>query len=158
MVEMPEEIINGVRVKAVRVEEVFEIEWSGEVPIRKKTKEGFVWCPVFTGYDNGTWEDFLRVQLEQKNKILKDTSEKERKVWGFEDFLTEEELKALAEYCWKNCRNWTGMSHMNYWVFLINNKKVVSFGFRGWGNFMSRVRHKITGRKAKKWDFIEWYW
>ncbi|WP_456327906.1 hypothetical protein [Archaeoglobus sp.] len=142
MTKMPEEIINGVKIKAVRIEDVFEVE-HGAVPKVRRPKKGFVVCPVWTSFDNGTWDDFLRVQLEAQKRC--------------KEFLTREELEALAEYCWKHCRHWTGMDYMNEWVFLINNRKVVGFSFRGWGGFMSRVEHKMTGKVADKMDYIKWY-
>ena len=155
--KMPEEVINGVKVRAVRVEEVYEMDTSKRFPKPKRLKDGYVKCPVWTSFDNGTWEDFLRVQFENKKKILSKMSEEERKKWGFEEFLTKEELEALAEYCWKHCRHWTGMDYMNDWVFLINDRKVVGFSFRGWGGFMSRVRHKFTGKRVGRWDYMDWY-
>ena len=132
---MPEAEINGIKVQAVRVDVVYEGGRIGQL------KEGYIECPVWTNFDNGTWEGFLAIQREfSKMKCL-----------------TEEELEALAEYCWKYCREWKGSSYMNYWVFLINGKKVVGFSFRGWGGFMSRVRHKMTGVRAKPMDYMEWY-
>ncbi len=94
-------------------------------------------APIYTNYDNGTWEDFLKINKE------------------FGCPLTEEELNTLAKFVWENCKNWRGKD-MNNYAFEVNGK-YVKFSWRGWGGFMSRVRHKFTGKIASRRAYLDFY-
>jgi len=104
---------------------------SGFPPLAELTQ-------LYTEYDDkGTWQGFVEINETMGQEIDPETE----KPYGG---LTREELEALAEFCWSNCRNWGTEELVEYYFLIDNNglQKKVDLGSRDYAAFMELVAQK----------------
>jgi hypothetical protein len=103
------------------------------MPIKVELKEGYLPTDqiytVFLG-DEETWKSLVEDNLSCREE--KDINGDDYRV------LNEEELLALADFVWNNCKDrFKGREVVDY-HFDVNGKNV-GFGSRGWWAFLMRV-------------------